>query len=107
MLCAVGSVLALGVQASVPIYLVLLIGRIGFGAAMAGTGPLAFGLAAAEVAVERRGGAMGIMFSARTFAVAVGGALGGVLSGWIGVRGVMAVAAGAVLLALLRFRRAQ
>ncbi|MCP3914881.1 MAG: multidrug efflux MFS transporter [bacterium] len=107
MLCAAGSVLALGLQASAPIYFVLLAGRVVFGAAMAGTGPLAFGLAAAEVAVERRGGAMGIMFSARTFAVAVGGAVGGVLSSWIGVRGLMAASAAAVLGALILFRRAE
>ena len=75
------------------------------GVAMAGTGPLAFGVAAGEVSADRRGGAFGAMFSARTLAIAVGSSAGGVLTGWIGVRGLMALSGLLVLVALVAFRR--
>ena len=46
-----------------------------------------------------------MVFSARTFAVAVGGATGGALSAVIGVRGLMVLAALLLLVALEGFRR--
>lgn len=101
--CALGSLVSLIIQASTNDYSVLFLGRMLMGVAMAGTGPLAFGLAAGQVGAERRGGAFGVVFSARTLAVAVGAAVGGVLSSVIGVRGLMwlsAVVLGAVLLQL-------
>jgi len=70
------SVLAIAIQASATSYGALLAGRLLLGAAVAGIGPLAFGLAAGEVEAGRRGGAFGVVFSARTAAVAVGGASG-------------------------------
>ena len=103
--CAIGSVLALGVQAAASIYMALLLGRMFMGVAMAGTGPLAFGLAAAEVAAERRGGAFGVVFSARTLAVAVGGMAGGALSAVIGVRGLMVLSMLMLLASVVAFRR--
>ena len=81
LLCAIGSVISLGFQAAATLFGALLLARLAMGVALAGTGPLAFGLAAAEVSADRRGGAFGVVFSARTFAVAVGGATGGVIGG--------------------------
>jgi DHA1 family multidrug resistance protein-like MFS transporter len=83
---AVLSILALAIQASASTYGVLLGGRLLLGAAVAGIGPLAFGLAAGEVEAGRRGGAFGVVFSARTAAVAVGGVIGGGVGALLGVR---------------------
>ena len=77
------------------------------GVAMAGTGPLAFGMAAAETRAERRGGAFGVVFSARTLAVAVGATAGGFAAPWIGVRGVMLAGGGIVAAALWGFVRSR
>lgn len=79
---------ALALQA-IPIYGVLLASRIVFGAALAGSASCSFGLAAAETPVDKRGGAFGIVFSARTLAAAIAAPLGGWLCGYIGVEGVM------------------
>jgi DHA1 family multidrug resistance protein-like MFS transporter len=87
--CAILCVVALALQAATAYYSVLLAGRFVMGVAMAGIGPLAFGLAAGQASQERRGGAFGVVFSARTFAVAVGGTVGGFLNPYIGIRGVM------------------
>ena len=92
-LCALGSVASLAVQAAASGYALLLAGRILMGVAIAGTGPLAFGLAAAETGADRRGGAFGVVFSARTLAVAVGASAGGLAASTIGVRGVMVAGA--------------
>lgn len=97
LLCALGSAASLAVQAVATSYGVLLFGRILMGIAMAGTGPLAFGLAAAHTGAERRGGAFGVVFSARTLAVAVGASAGGWAASSIGVEGVMV--AGAIIVA--------
>ncbi|HIG87601.1 MAG TPA: MFS transporter [Planctomycetes bacterium] len=80
------SVLAIAIQASATSYGALLAGRLLLGAAVAGIGPLAFGLAAGEVEAGRRGGAFGVVFSARTAAVAVGGGIGGGVGALFGVR---------------------
>lgn len=85
---ALASSIALAVQA-VPVYAVLLGARVVFGAALAGSAACSFGLAAAETPVDRRGGAFGIVFSARTLAAAVAAPLGGWLAGSIGVPGVL------------------
>jgi len=87
--CAVLCILALTLQAAAALYLVLLVGRMVMGVGMAGTGPLAFGLAAGEASADRRGGAFGVVFSARTLAVAIGGSVGGLLYPWLGARGVL------------------
>ncbi|KAA3614368.1 MAG: MFS transporter [Planctomycetota bacterium] len=86
---ALGSALGLFVQSFASSYEWLLCGRVIMGASMAGAGPLAFGLAAAEIAADKRGGAFGVVFSARTLAVASGGALGGWLSAWLGISGLL------------------
>ncbi|MEM9381722.1 MAG: MFS transporter [Planctomycetota bacterium] len=104
--CAVLSLLAIFVQAAAPLFLVLLAGRLLMGVGMAGIGPLAFGLAAGEASADRRGGAFGAMFSARTFAVATGGMVGGALYEPIGVRGVMLLSAALLLGTILAFRGA-
>ncbi len=85
---ALVSSIALAVQA-VPVYAVLLGARVVFGSALAGSAACSFGLAAAETPVDRRGGAFGIVFSARTLAAAVAAPLGGWLAGSIGVPGVL------------------
>jgi DHA1 family multidrug resistance protein-like MFS transporter len=104
-LCGIGSAVALLVQAALPAYSALFFARVLFGVAMAGVGPLAFGLIAGEVAVDRRGGAFGLVFSARTLAVAVGGMTGGLLSSFIGIRGVMLISAVFIAAALVAQRR--
>jgi len=103
--CAVGAAVSLAIQALAPLYGVLFVGRMTMGAALAGAGPLAFGVAAAEIDVERRGGAFGVVFSARLLAVALGGAVGGLLAGLLGVRGLMVLASLALVLALMLLGR--
>ncbi len=95
--CAGASGLLLALHALVTGYEDLLVARLLFGAAMAGAGPLAFGVAGAEIPVDRRGGAMGVVFSARALAVSVSAMLGGILAGWLGLRGLF-LAGGAVVL---------
>ncbi len=102
-----GCALALGLQAAAPLYMVLLLGRLLLGLALAGTGPLAFGVAAVETSVDQRGGAFGLVFGARTLSIALGGMLGGALSAWIGIRSVMAGSALLVCLAVYLFRRSR
>lgn len=92
---ALASAVALAIQA-VPVYGVLLVSRIAFGAALAGSAACSFGLAAAETPVDRRGGAFGIVFSARTLAAAIAAPLGGWLAGRIGVPGVLLACATAL-----------
>lgn len=105
--CAIGSVASLVLQASVPSYPALLLGRFLIGAFLAGISPLAFGLAATVTVADRRGGAFGAVFSARTLAVAVGGATGGALAGVFGVRAVMVISCLPVGLALHSFAKSR
>ncbi len=105
--CAILCVLALGVQAATGFYLVLLLGRFLMGIAMAGIGPLAFGLAAGQASQERRGGAFGVVFSARTFAVAIGGTVGGFLNPYIGIRGVMVLSSVLLIGTIVLFRESK
>jgi DHA1 family multidrug resistance protein-like MFS transporter len=103
-LCALACAAALVLQALAPNYESLLAARVAFGAAMAGSAPLAFGVAAAESSAQQRGGAVGVVFAARAFAVAIAAMIGGALSAWIGVRGLF-LGSGAVLLAYLAWLR--
>ncbi|MDF1839053.1 MAG: MFS transporter, partial [Planctomycetota bacterium] len=89
--CGLLCLLALTIQAAAAVYAVLLLGRLCMGLGMAGASPLTHGLAANVATADRRGGAFGVIFSARTLAVAVGGTSGGLLFPLIGARGVMAV----------------
>lgn len=104
--CGLLCLLALTIQAAAAMYAVLLAGRLVMGLGMAGASPLTHGLAANEAAADRRGGAFGVIFSARTLAVAVGGTFGGLLFPWIGARGVMLGAGLTLVFALWFFQRA-
>jgi MFS family permease len=75
------------------------------GVGMSGVGPLAFGLAAGEASADRRGGAFGAVFSARTLAVAVGGIAGGWVYHYVGARGLMLGSSVVIVAALLDFAR--
>ncbi len=103
--CGGIAALALVIQAATPSYGVFLAGRFLMGVGMAGIGPLAFGLAAGQARADRRGGAFGVVFSARTLAVAVGGTSGGLLYTLLGARGLMLLAALLVVGTLVGFRR--
>ncbi|MBL8862061.1 MAG: MFS transporter [Planctomycetes bacterium] len=99
---ALAAAFALAAQA-LPFYAALLVARIVFGAALAGSAACSFGLAAAETPVGRRGGAFGIVFSARTLAAAVAAPLGGWLAGRLGVPVVLLLCAALLGLAARGF----
>ena len=103
--CALASGLGLLLHAIVPAYELLLAARVLLGLAASGSGPLAFGVAAAETAADRRGGAMGVVFSARAFAVSISAALGGLCAGHFGIRATFVLGGAVVLLAVLLLRR--
>jgi MFS family permease len=105
--CSVACGGALLLQALAQSYELLLLGRIAFGAAMAGSAALAFGVAAAESSTERRGGAMGLVFSARAFAIAIASMCGGFVSAWTGVRGLFLISAVVLFAAVAWLRRAR
>lgn len=101
---ALASAVILLLHAVVPGYLALLALRLALGAAMAGSGPMAFGLAAAETSVERRGGAFGVVFSARALAVASAAMIGGASSSVLTLRGLFVASALLLAAALWRVR---
>jgi DHA1 family multidrug resistance protein-like MFS transporter len=103
--CALASAMGLFLHAVTPSYEVLLVARVLLGIAAAGAGPLAFGVAAAETAADRRGGAMGVVFSSRAFAVSLSAALGGLVSSWVGIPATFALGGTVVLLAAWGMRR--
>ena len=105
LVCCAATSLVFVVHGLAPVYGVLLGARFLLGASATGAGPLAFGIAAAETSVERRGGAFGVVFSARALAVALGAIAGGWLSAWIGMRGLFLGGALVVLVGLLPLRR--
>jgi len=94
------SALSLLAHAFVPAYGWLLGLRIAFGLASPGASAAAFGLAATETGSEKRGAAMGAVFSVRAFAISAGSFAGGALSAAIGLRGLFA-ASGALIAAAL------
>ncbi len=103
--CGVGCCAALAAQALATSYEALLLGRIAFGVAIAGSGPLAFGVAAQESTLAQRGGAMGLVFAARCWSVALSAVAGGAAAAVVGVRGVFllnALVLGGYLLVLRR-----
>jgi DHA1 family multidrug resistance protein-like MFS transporter len=103
--CAVGCTAALAAQALASSYEALLLSRIAFGAAIAGSGPLAFGVAAQESSLSQRGGAMGLVFSARCWSIALSSMVGGAAAAVLGVRGLFlanALVLGGYLLVLRR-----
>ncbi|HVS10644.1 MAG TPA: MFS transporter [Planctomycetota bacterium] len=91
--CSAWSAAALLLHAAAPGYEVLLLARVALGVAMAGSAPLAFGVAAAESSAQRRGGAFGVVFSARALAVSLAAVSGGFLSALVGIRGLFVGAA--------------
>lgn len=93
-------------HALVPLYFLLWPARVLLGGAAAGAGPATFGVAADETPVERRGGAVGAVFSARALAVSLSAMSGGFLAGLIGIRGLFAAAAVALVLVVALPRRA-
>ena len=105
LMCTLWTGAALLLHALAPGYEVLLVARALLGFAAAGSGPLAFGVAAAATSADRRGGAFGVVFSARALAVAVSAMTGGWLSAWIGVRGLFLVGALLVWLQVWKDRK--
>jgi len=93
--CALVASVALAMHSVVGGIALLFVCRLLLGAGMAGASPCAYGVAAAELPLERRGGGMGLVFSARTLAIALSAFSGGWLSQWVGIRGLFL--AGAVL----------
>jgi DHA1 family multidrug resistance protein-like MFS transporter len=102
--CAAWSGGLLVLHAFVPSFELLLALRVALGFAAAGSGPLAFGLAAAETSADRRGGAFGVVFSARALAVSCSAMVGGWLSSMVGLRGLFALGGVTVLVSLWLLR---
>jgi len=102
--CALWSSGALLLHAFAPVAGFLIGARVVLGSGAAGTGPLAYGIAAAETPPDRRGGAFGVVFSARALALALAASAGGAASAWVGIRGLYAIGAALVLLAVLFVR---
>lgn len=105
--CGIGCAASLAAQAAASSYEALLLARIAFGVAIAGSGPLAFGVAAQESGLAQRGGAMGMVFAARCWSVALSSMAGGAAAAVLGVRGVFllnALVLGGYLLLLRRAR---
>ena len=105
--CAWMSGILLALHAAVFGYEELFGVRMLFGLALAGAGPLAFGVAGVEISEDRRGGAMGVVFSARAFAIASSAMLGGALAGWLGIRGLFLCGGAAILIPFWVFSRAR
>lgn len=99
------SSVALLLHALVPIYWVLWPARAVLGGVSCGSGPATFGIAAEETPVQRRGGAMGVVFSARALAVSLSAMLGGFLATLIGIRGLFAACSVLVFTAWLWGRK--
>ncbi len=103
-ICAFVAAFALGSNAFVhflPQALVWMLGLqllLGFG--MAGVSPSSYGLAGEEVPAGRRGGAFGVLFGARTLAMATSAWAGGYLARFVGVSGLFAVGGVGILLTL-------
>ena len=100
MRCALLASAALAMHSVVSAIALLFVCRVLLGAGMAGASPCAYGLAAAELPLERRGGGMGLVFSARTLAISLSAFSGGWLSQWVGIRGLFLAGAALVLFTL-------
>jgi len=74
--------------------------RVLLGATTPGANVASFGIAALETEHDRRGGAMGVVFSARALAISVGASCGGFLSSWLGIRGLFVATGAAILFGL-------
>ena len=98
LICAVSTAIALSLHGLAPWLWLLFVARALLGGAVAGISPLSFGLAATETAVDRRGGAIGAVFSARTLAISISAMSGGYMSRFVGIRGLFLLGGGLVLL---------
>ena len=98
--CAWIASLALALHSVVGAIALLFVSRVLLGVGMAGASPCAYGLAAAELPLDRRGGGMGLVFSARTLAISLSAFCGGLLSQWVGIRGLFLAGAVLVLVTL-------
>ena len=96
-ICALIASVALGLHFIVPTIALLFVVRVLLGAGMAGASPCAYGLAATELSIDRRGGGMGLVFSSRTLALSLSSICGGWLSEWVGLRGLFLVGALVIL----------
>jgi len=105
--CALLASAALALHSVVSAVALLFVSRILLGAGMAGASPCAYGLAAAELPIERRGGGMGLVFSARTLAISLSAFSGGWLSQWVGIRGLFLGGAALVLITLRGLSRSR
>lgn len=103
-LCAAITAVALGLHAAVTGLALLFVARVVLGLGMAGSSPLAFGLAAREVPIERRGGAIGVVFSARVLAVSTSSMIGGWVAGLVGLRGLFLLGGALIAVALVALR---
>jgi len=92
-----GHSMALGLWSLVALQLIL-----GFG--LAGASPSSYGLAGEAVPEGRRGGAFGVLFGARTLALATSAWAGGYLERFLGLRGLFIAGGVAVLVALVVLR---
>lgn len=99
---AVIVIVALLLHAVTPSITALFVLRILLAGAMAGSSSLAYGLAAQKIPIQRRGSAMGAVFSARTLAFSISAMLGGVMSEYVGIRGLF-LAGGLVLLVAMLY----
>jgi MFS family permease len=102
---AAWTALALVAHALAPTYAWLLAARAVLGASMAGAVPAGFGLAAASIPIERRGGAFGALFSAHTLAMSVSALIGGWACRYVGIQGLFLIGAALVVLPLAGLRR--
>lgn len=102
--CALLTSVTFGLQAGAPGLVALFAFHVAHGALAGGSSPLVFGLAATEVSVDRRGGALGVVVSSRTLAVALGAALAGVAAQLVGIRGLFALSGVVVALSAATLR---
>jgi DHA1 family multidrug resistance protein-like MFS transporter len=98
------SAATLALHALAPSYVWLLLARIAFGVSSPGASAGAFGIAATDTPAERRGSAMGAVFSARALAASLGALAGGALVPVLGIRGLFACSGAGIALALLALR---
>lgn len=84
-LAALAAMAGLLLHALATTYAVLLAARVLLGFGASGTNAAAFGTAAVETRTERRGSAIGSMFSARALAVSLGSMSGGALASLVGL----------------------
>ncbi len=92
-------------HALAPTYAVLLAARVVLGFGASGANAAAFATAAVETRAERRGSAIGSMFSARALAISLGSMSGGALASLFGIEALFWGGGAALALALVASRR--